>query len=358
MFIPAYFRAPIGGVQAHLSALVAGAQQGGFHCTVMCPSGGIADSLEDIGASVLAVDFNDLDGCVALALESGPFDLVHAHPFAARIVGRSVANELQVPLILTCHGMNSDGLATYAEDVMAVIAVSTGVRDFLVAEGVPTGNIVVIPNGVDPGTFRPAAVPPSAHRVVVVSRLDADKSLLIRLLREIWMSTGHESENVDWIVVGDGPERRALQEWVGDQPVGARVRFVGWCTGHELAAIHHSATIALASGRSALEALACSVSVIAVGSRAYVGRITPSTIVGGEQVSFGDSTPTKQPDPPVEAALADLVALLAKPPRPATWASEYVHRFHGQGRVDDATNGLYRLALALDTDAAPTIAFS
>ncbi len=88
--------------------------------------------------------------------------------------------------------------------------------------GLAAGSVRTIPNGVPDVRLR--SVPRVAGGVIVgsIGRLQAEKrfDLLIRAVAEL--------PGVVLVLVGDGPERRALEELASELGVGDRVHFVGW----------------------------------------------------------------------------------------------------------------------------------
>ena len=124
----------------------------------------------------------------------------------------------------------------------ATVAVSAAVRDFLVREEqLDADRFVVIPNGIDLAPYRSPLPrneararlwsllgPPQDDKdqgtvlVGFVGRLAAQKGVDV-LLDALALTDGR----VRLILVGDGPERAALQERAGDSSLAGRVHFLG-----------------------------------------------------------------------------------------------------------------------------------
>jgi glycosyltransferase involved in cell wall biosynthesis len=166
------------------------------------------------------------------ALESGP--------------GVRVAHRLEVPFVLEVNAPLVDEAARFrgltniqewrarerellgASD--RVIAVSSGVRDHVLASGLPRERVVVIPNGVDVTLF-------AAGRGNAVRRRYGLRGkpvlgfagslkpwhgveLLVRALAGL-------PETVHLLVAGDGPQREAIEALAGELSVSARLRLTG-----------------------------------------------------------------------------------------------------------------------------------
>ena len=91
---------------------------------------------------------------------------------------------------------------------LAVVAVSDGVRDALVAMGLPTGRVTTLPNPVSlPDTSRRTATTcPLGRFVLAAGRLVPAKGfdMLLNAFSQV------EPSNLQLVVLGDGPERDHL----------------------------------------------------------------------------------------------------------------------------------------------------
>lgn len=105
-------------------------------------------------------------------------------------------------------------------------------RDLVHHVRIPASRIEVLYNGVDPGRFRPAAreaqratlgLAPGDLAIGSVGRLAAVKNypLLIRALRRL------DRADARLLLVGEGPERNALQTLVRELGLEKQVRFLG-----------------------------------------------------------------------------------------------------------------------------------
>jgi len=310
VFIPVFFKAPLGGLQAHVRRQAEMLLAAGHMCTVMCRPGPFSRSLRDLPIRVLETSFEDVAESVALAERAGSYHLVHAHPFRSREVGLEVARRQGIPLVVTFHGAYLDELASYAEDVDLVVAVSTGIRDLLVeSQAITADRVVVIPNGVDtdllkpdrqPGPWRPRVVRglqdyrPSADdkHILFVSRLDPGKEFMLDLLRETWEETERRRAFcLTWWVAGDGVLRGELEALANDlnQRIGRQlITFLGWQDAAALAELYNQSDLVIGPGRCALEGMACGTPVIAVGHRGYIGPVDSETALQGAYGNFGE----------------------------------------------------------------------
>ncbi|GDY52394.1 hypothetical protein SVIO_030170 [Streptomyces violaceusniger] len=179
-------------------------------------------------------------------IRSGGYDLVHTHLYRACVLGRIAARLAGVrAVIATEHSLGErriDGRplnaalrARYlaAERLgSATVAVSAAVADRLRDWGVPNRRIHLVPNGIDARHFRfePTAraaararlgIPDRAFVVGGVGRLVADKRFdtAVRAVAEV--------SDTRLLLVGEGPERPALEDLAARLGVADRVRLLG-----------------------------------------------------------------------------------------------------------------------------------
>ena len=277
-----------------------------------------------------------------------PFDIIDAEYFwpdgvAAVALGRA----LGVPVSIKARGSDIDHWSRHetirrqmVEAALAadgLLAVSEALKARMIALGMPAAKIAVHHTGVDAALFRPrdraeakaalglagpvvvtagALVPVKGHRLA----LDA-----ISLVPE-----------ASWIVVGDGPERPALEKIVRERGLEGRVRLLGTRPHAELPGLLGAADVLLHTAEREglanvwVEALACGTPVVItetgaareVADRPEAGRIVPR-------------------DPAaIAAALRDLIS--APPPQDA--AREAASRFSWERNADELHAHLARIS--------------
>lgn len=172
--------------------------------------------------------------------------LIHAHfgPDALEIW--PIARRLGIPLLVTLHGYDIHIRAdwwragfggahrrNYPERLVALgqsrgvrfVAVSESIRDQAIASGIPPGKIAVRYVGIDTALFAPGTVPITSRprRIVFIGRLVEKKGC--RFLLDAFAALRGSVSAAELVIIGDGPERRALQEQA--LPMGQAVRFLG-----------------------------------------------------------------------------------------------------------------------------------
>jgi len=169
-------------------------------------------------------------------LRSPTPDIVHTHLFGGDTWGRIAAFRAGVPhVISTEHNTDCDEgfvkravkrrLAARTE---CIIAVSDAVRSFSIrVNRIPRGKVIVIPNGVDCGRFRP--LEHRAHdrtRFIAVGRFVTQKGLDV--LVDAFAVLRTTLPNASLMLVGDGPLRAALEAQIRAYHLEDRVQLLGF----------------------------------------------------------------------------------------------------------------------------------
>lgn len=182
---------------------------------------------------------------LARVLREGRYDVVHTHNWGVFLEGTLAAVLARVPVrIHTVHGPYTayGGSASQrfkralrhflerraARRVHRIAAVSDAIRDYITREiGVDPGAVVTLHNGIPVDGPPPAArESPGPAVFITVGRLAAIKNhdLMLRAFRRA-LDAGASARLV---VVGDGPERAAVERRVRDEGLQDRVDLLGF----------------------------------------------------------------------------------------------------------------------------------
>ena len=155
--------------------------------------------------------------------------VLHAHFGSSALPSSTLAKALNVPLVVTYHGMDITVAAKNAAEVERrkrafaaadrVIAVSEFIADALRSAGCPEHKITRHYIGVDTQKFTPGSAPRSPSDVLFVGRLVAKKGVthLIRAIQEVRTTI----PAARLLIAGDGTLRAALEQEVRDRGVPA-----------------------------------------------------------------------------------------------------------------------------------------
>jgi len=106
-----------------------------------------------------------------------------------------------------------------------VVANSAAGAALLVREGLAPESIAVIPNGIDPAVCDRRDRGPRIRTVITVANLRPEKCHETLVAAAATLVQRHP--NLRFLIVGDGPERRALEALVNARGLSAHVQFLG-----------------------------------------------------------------------------------------------------------------------------------
>jgi len=267
------------------------------------------------------------------------FDLIDAHYFypdgvAAVLLGRALGR----PVVVTARGSDLNVIAKYAvprrwiswsaQHADGLVAVSTGLKRRLVALGIVEGRVRVLRNGVDLALFRPADHG-AARRALGLTRptLLAVGNLVGLKRHRMMIEALVGLPTVDLVIVGDGPERAAIEALARARRVADRVRLLGHLPQDRLSDVYSAADLLLLVSTHEgwpnvlLESMACGTPVIVSGIDGI------ADIVAAPEAGRIVQEPT-----PDRLAMATREFLAALPARAATRA--YAERFDWQSTTE------------------------
>jgi len=249
---------------------------------------------------VTALRIRELASQLAARWQDSPPDVVHAHSWAAGVAAQASGRELNLPQVQTFYSLAvHDGPRAGARRARLELALARSARAVLVGAsaessalarlGVPQTAIRVVPPGVDTALFQPEG--PAAERagrprlLMVVTSLAADRGPAAALHAlaavpgaELFIAGGPPAAQL----AGD-PGQQALSKLAGQLGVADRVTIAGQVTRAGIPALMRSADVLLnlspgePMARVTIEAMACGVPVIAIGTSAHRDAVLDGT---------------------------------------------------------------------------------
>ncbi|HEY0324636.1 MAG TPA: glycosyltransferase [Allosphingosinicella sp.] len=230
-----------------------------------------------------------------------PFDIIDAEFFwPDGVAAMHLAKALGVPFSIKARGSDiyywgdrpgvGDQIRQAAQAADGLLAVSDSLKAEMVARGMPAEKIKVHQTGVDLDRFRPV------DRAAAKAALGVDGPLLVtvgalieRKGQRFALDALAQVPGATLLLIGDGPDRAALERQVQRLGIAARVRFLGARPPEEVAQLVAAADVMLLPTRAEgianvwLEALACGTPVVtcdAGGAREVIdtpaaGRVAP-----------------------------------------------------------------------------------
>jgi glycosyltransferase involved in cell wall biosynthesis len=180
-------------------------------------------------------------------LKKHKFDLIHSHGYRADVIGVLLSKAMGLPLISTCHGFisNDHHLTIYnrldrfmLRFARKIIAVSNGIRNQLIRSGIEGTRVLTIQNAVNVSfSSETITINRQARRqacnlaekdfvVGYVGRLSEEKGVGY-LLEAISMLKESEVP-VKLLVIGDGPQKKTLEDFVKGKSIEHVVFFAGF----------------------------------------------------------------------------------------------------------------------------------
>ena len=240
--------------------------------------------------------------------EGADFDLIDAHYFypdgvAAVLLGRAVAR----PVVVTARGSDLNVLARHpiprrwiqwaARRADGLVAVSSGLKQRLVELDIPGEPVRVLRNGVDLARFRPLERIAARQALGLARRTLLAVGNLVALKRHTLMVEAlARLPDFELVIVGEGPERGAIEKVAREFDIASRVRLLGRVPQDRLPQIYSAADLLLLVSTHEgwpnvlLESMACGTPVIvsdmegiteivgAAEAGRVVANITPSRL--------------------------------------------------------------------------------
>ena len=217
-------------------------------------------------------------------LKNNSFDLVHTHGYFADIIGIPVAKKLGIPNISTYHGFITDGRKLGIYNILNhlvlklsnnIIAVSEEIRNILIKKGIKRKKIKVILNAVPIN---------SNNKILAQYRKEKRKFLNVNEKEFVIGYIGRLSEEkgikylleaisilnldipVKALIIGEGPQRKDLEDLVKERGIEEKVIFTGFQKDTEnwLSVLDVFVLPSLTEGTpmALLEAMACGTPVV------------------------------------------------------------------------------------------------
>lgn len=276
--------------------------------------------------------------------------VLHTHGYRSDVVDAGVGRTMGVPVVTTVHGFTGGGIRNRVYERLqehafrrfdAVVAVSTPIAHRLRSRGVSPARVHVVPNAFDSSApvadrahaRRMLGIPSGEFAVGWVGRLSAEKGpdIFVDAISAL------SDSGVSAYVLGDGPDRLALEERSARLGAAARIHWRGIV--HDAGALMAAFDVLVLSSRTEgvpivlLEAAAAGTPIVAT----RVGGV-PDMFSGAEAIlvspedsrALAAGIASVRTDAP-EAARRRTVAALARLGRdfgPKPWLERYEALYH------------------------------
>ena len=277
------------GGQQQVLHLLAGLRERGLRAELVArPGCPLADRAADAGIEVHQLALRgewDVASAFRIAriLRKGGFDVLHLHTSHAHGLGQLASLLCPRVRVVVSRRVDFPIRGTigrwfkYLRGVDKYAAISYAVRDALLDAGIPAERVAQVPSGVDPARFEDVApadlksdcgFPADARIVGVVGHLvDAHKGQKDFLVASAAVAARYPEAR--FVLVGEGRDRRALEQQAAQVGVADRVSFTGFRS--DVPAVLAALDVFVmpsryeALGTSAIEAMMAGLPVVGAG---------------------------------------------------------------------------------------------
>lgn len=210
------------------------------------------------------------------------FDAIDAHyAYPDGVAAAWIGRRLGLPVVITARGTDVNLIPRHPvprrliqgaiRSASALVAVSSALKQALVALGAPDDKVTVLRNGVDTALFRPPADRAAARAELGLTgpSLVSVGGLIDRKGHHRTIEAMRQLPGFQLVIAGEGPERARLSALVARHGLGDRVRLLGPRPHAALPALYGAADASvLASSREGwanvlLESMACGTPAVA-----------------------------------------------------------------------------------------------
>jgi glycosyltransferase involved in cell wall biosynthesis len=175
---------------------------------------------------------------LAQACRESGVDIIHAHDSHALDAGIAVSRQLGIPLVYTrrvASPLRQNPLSRRkysSRNISAVIAISETVKDVFLKSGYPAERVHVVPTAIDADRLSRTQADPdlrstynSDYLVGGLGKLSRKKNWQFLIKVAAFMKD--RKPDIQWLIAGEGPERRNLERLARDAGVSSRVHLLG-----------------------------------------------------------------------------------------------------------------------------------
>lgn len=309
----------VGGTETHVLSLAEELIQRGVYLVIAGREGKLLSEFKKIGCPIYLVNFpltlnieeeqkKDLYEKIRTIMEKEKITIVHAHQTPSGFITFSAAKDLGIPAIFTVHGTYypKSEIIQVLKLSSLIICVSPPTQKYI--EELNDQSSIIIPNGINTSQYtliddsevldlkKQLGIPPDAATILYSSRLNWAKAnicmMLLRACKDIKLSF---APNLHVIIVGDGPRFHDIQNLANLINRTCKDEFIHLIGEkyHDMQKYYSMADCVVGTGRVALEAMACSKPVIAVGNHGYFGLVRKEEYEEAWYCYFGDHASKK-----------------------------------------------------------------
>jgi len=306
----------IGGAETHVVGLAKELKKMGHKPIVVSAGGVYVEELKSEGIHHYIAPLNRKDikslteslKTLYSIVNKEKIDIIHAHGRIPALNSKMISLFKGIPFMTTAHAkFNASLIYKYTSFWgKEVICISEDIKDHLINKfNVRHKKITIIPNGIDTIRFSSKVddtklknelkLREDTLKVVYISRISGPLAELVKLVIEAGKGIRRETEEIEFIIVGDGDNFMEICEEVdkvNSQYNSKFIHMLGKRT--DIPEIFALADLAVCVSRSALEAMACEKPVILAGGEGYMGLLTEENMEAAISNNFTGRTSTDE----------------------------------------------------------------
>ncbi len=360
----ALMRLGIGGAETHVVELAKELKRRGNNVIVASKGGVYVKELEEAGIKHCTVPLqnkNPINMIKAFRflkkiIIENDIDIVHSHARIPSFILGKLHKRMKFPFVTTAHWVFSTryGLKYITDWGQQTVAVSEDIKKYLMDNyGIPEDHIKVTINGIDTGKFSPDApcgdikrefaLKPEDNTIIYVSRMDEDRSLVIKQLLKILPRLDGAVPNLRLIAAGTGNDFETVSAMAKEANKECKREVCSLAGGRtDIYKIIAAGDLFVGVSRSALEAMACAVPTIVAGNEGYIGLFDESKLDTAIESNFccRGCAPSSE-----ELLYKDITEFFALDPKKRAQLGDYSRRIiidrYSVGRMTDDTVEIY-----------------
>ncbi len=283
----------IGGAETHIVELSKALARRGLEVCVASRGGAYVKELTDSGIKHFTVPLHSKNlikmeksyRLLKKIIKENKFDIIHSHARIPSFICGRLHKKMHFPFVTTAHWVFKAGFPfnLLSDWGQRSLAVSEDIKKYLIdSYGTEPDNIRITINGIDTEKFskdidfsdikKEFNLSDSRHRIVYVSRMDTDRSLVAHHLTEIAEELYKDFPDLEIVIVGGGNDLEAVKakaEAVNEKTGKRLIVTTGART--DINKFTASGDIFVGVSRAALEAMACEKPSIIAGNEGYIG---------------------------------------------------------------------------------------
>ncbi len=283
----------IGGAETHIVELSKALTKRGAEVYVASNGGAYVKELEESGIKHFTVPLHSKNPLkmkkskhlLKKIISEYKFDVVHGHARIPSFICGKLHKEMHFPFVTTAHWVFKAGFPfnLLSDWGQRSLAVSEDIKQYLIdSYGIDGDNIRITINGIDTEKFskdtdysdvkKEFKLSDDKKRIVYVSRMDTDRSLVAHHLIEISEELYNEFPDLEIVIVGGGNDYDTVKEKADNvnKKIGKRL-IITTGARTDINKFAASGDIFVGVSRAALEAMACEKPAIIAGNEGYIG---------------------------------------------------------------------------------------